>query len=148
MKSLTFILFSAILLLSCSQEENIPILKDIVGEWALIKTHDRNHQEVKEGEDLERSEFYIFSADGTFIKSITQDGVTKTASGIFQTEEAPLYISRSIKVMLKLKFKSGEPIYESCEVDHEDLEISAHDGFLMNYIWGPCDRLIFTYEKK
>jgi len=147
MKSISAILVLAILFLSCSQEENLPYSKDVVGEWALIKTHDRDNQIVKEGDGLERKESYIFSSDGSFTKSITENGITKTASGTFHTEEAPLYISRTIKVMLKLKFKRGQPIYASCQADHEDLEISAQEGLLMNYVWGPCDRLIFTYEK-
>lgn len=143
------ILLASIVMLSCDHDDPGPLLEDVVGEWVLIKSHDTENQVEKEGAELGRQELYTFFSNGTFTKSITENGRTRTATGKFHTEEAPLYISRAIRVMLKLKFAGGEPIYTSCQAeDREDLEISAHDGYLMNYIWGPCDGLILTYERK
>ncbi|HSJ69406.1 MAG TPA: hypothetical protein VK921_17120 [Anditalea sp.] len=142
-----FIIFSFLILSAGCQEDNLP-MSEIVGEWKLIKSHQYVGTEViREGDDLEWQETYVFRANGTFQKSRTSPVGMVSATGKFTTEEGPLYLARPVKLLITLSYNTAKDLAVGCSPGKEEIEISSHDGLLRNYSIG-CEKPIFSYQKQ
>jgi len=146
MKNLMILTVIFLMSVAC-QEENLPVSEEVVGEWKLIQSHHYVGTEViRNGDNLEWQETYTFRPNGAFQKTrITAAGPT-TASGTFVTEDAPLYLSRPVRLLVKLTFNSDAALSGGCSPGTEELDLSSHDGFLRNYAVG-CEKPILTYNR-
>ncbi|KEO74623.1 hypothetical protein [Anditalea andensis] len=146
MKKIFYIIAVIIFLPGC-QEDNQPA-SEVVGEWQLIQSHHYVGTEViREGEDLEWQEVYVFRSDGKFAKTRTTSSGNLNASGTYMVEDAPLYLSRPVKLLLKLTFTTGDGLAGGCSPGTEEFDLSSHDGMVRNYSIA-CQNPILTYQKK
>lgn len=146
MKKIIYLIAILLLTAGC-QEDNLPA-SEVVGEWKLIRSHHYVGTEViREGSDLEWQEVYVFRSDGRFAKTRTSLSGIANASGAYTTEDAPLYLSRPVKLLLKLTFTTGVDLAGGCSPGTEEFDLSSHDGLLRNYSIA-CENPILTYQKK
>jgi len=143
----TLYLIVVLLLTAGCHEDDLPT-SEVVGEWKLIQSHHYvGSTIIKEGDDLEWQEVYVFRSDGTFDKKRTSHAGSVTASGTYTTEDAPLYLSRLVTLLVKLTFTTGLNLAEGCSPGSEEIDFSSHDGMLRNHSIG-CENPILTYERK
>lgn len=130
MKTMMY-LFVAALLFSCiddvdNMEDQYP------QEWQLVRMTGSLNTYEKSGRYLEWQEFYLFKADGTFLKSRLQGGVRTSVTGTFVKEET------EDEHLLILTFDEASEIISGCDPELKETLILLSSSLLISS-WPACD---------
>jgi hypothetical protein len=123
-------------LFSCSKEDQKELSASNQQKWQLVKMTGSMINSVTTGKDMSWQEYYVFNADGTFLKSREQNGQVKESSGTYSKDEK--YIS--------LTYKKGAELIASCTgvQNQEQLYIVSADKLVGT--WNICDGPGLEYQ--
>lgn len=122
---------------SCSVEdyrEDDINLQYTVQKWELVRMTGSFVNSETTGDDMEWQEYYIFSPDGTFLKSRTIGGLTVEAWGTFEVVE---YDNDDMDY-LELVYTSGQELIGSCNGDRTEILVYRSEKTISN-TWQACD---------
>lgn len=122
---------------SCSVEdyrEDDINLQYTVQKWELVRMTGSFVNSETTGDEMEWQEYYIFSPDGTFLKSRTIDGLTVEAWGTFEVVE---YDNDDMDY-LELVYTSGQELIGSCNGDRTEILVYRSEKTISN-TWQACD---------
>ena len=137
MKNSLILLLLSMMFFSCSVEdyrEDDINLQYTVQKWELVRMTGSFVNSETTGDDMEWQEYYIFSPDGTFLKSRTIDGLTVEAWGAFEVVE---YDNDDLDY-LELVYTSGQELIGSCNGDRTEILVYRSEKTISN-TWQACD---------
>lgn len=142
-----FSLFFAVLLLSCSgnddkPEDEAPFFGDSYPqEWKLFKMTGSMKGYETTGDEIEWQETYTFHSNKTFTKTRVRDDETISGTGTFSISQ------NENGEWLSLTYEDEDnPIIATCSGDHkEQLNLDPEGGILIS-AWQQCDGPGLFYE--
>lgn len=147
MKLRFFNLLTILLVTSCSEgakeaESADLSARDFPQKWVLVKMTGNMANSETTGDDMTWQEFYLLQEDGSFMKSRTQEAVTKTAEGRYEWEEL------SEEKYLVLNYDHTSEIIGSCNSKSREHLMITPEGILQSS-WMACDGpgLFYSREK-
>lgn len=133
---------------SCSNEDDFGLdsTQFVFSEqkWNLVSMSGSRSNSETTGEAMEWQEYYIFTPEGTFIKSRTVGDVSIEADGTFEVIE----FENDTEHYLELTFAVGNEIIGNCTGDDKELLI-YRSSTMISSLWMACDGpgLNYTLEK-
>jgi hypothetical protein len=138
---LLFILFTT----SCANDDDFGLASTqfVFSEqkWELTKMSGSRANYETTGEEMEWQEYYIFSPEGTFIKSRTVDEEVTEATGTFEVVE----YDNDLNHYLELTFKTGIALVGNCTGDDKEL-LMYRNSTMISSLWMACDGPGLDYE--
>lgn len=141
-----FSLFFAVLLLSCSGDDDNADEDPFFGdsypqEWKLFKMKGNVEGHETIGDEMEWQETYTFHSDKTFTKIRVRDDETMSGTGTFSV------LQNENGEWLSLTYEDEDnPIIGTCSGDHkEQLNLDPEEGILIS-AWQQCDGPGLFYE--
>jgi hypothetical protein len=109
--------------------------------WQLVKMTGSMINSVTTGKDMSWQEYYMFNADGTFLKSREQNGQVKVAIGTYSYPP-----NQSGEKSILITYQSGFELRASCFSDppQESLTIISADKLVGT--WNICDGPSLEYQ--
>jgi hypothetical protein len=141
MKACTLlVLLFIVSLFSCSKEDQKELTANNQQKWELVKMKGSMINSETTGANMAWQEYYIFNADGTFIKSREKNGQIEEAKGTYA------YVVGDNEKSLALTFNSGYGIMGNCYsgLAREDLRIISSTKMLGT--WEICDGPGLEYQ--
>ncbi|WP_405384476.1 hypothetical protein [Maribacter sp. LLG6340-A2] len=138
MKKLAVFSFVFFMLVSCSNEDDFGLesTQFVFSEqkWELVKMTGSIADSETTGNEMEWQEYYIFSPEGTFLKSRTVDEVVYEATGSFEVVE----YDEDPNHYLELTFNTGEELSGNCTGDDKEL-LMYRTSTTISSLWMACD---------
>ncbi|OUS00993.1 hypothetical protein A9Q86_09620 [Flavobacteriales bacterium 33_180_T64] len=139
MKKLNILLVVLITLLSCSSNNESPLI-NYEGKWVLTQMRESIPNSETTGSEMEWQEFYILNADGTFKKSRERNGIITELFGTYTL------LSSSNENLLELTYNSESDIIGSCYSNlNEGMYFQSENILFSN--WEQCDGPGLKYKK-
>jgi hypothetical protein len=130
---------------SCSNEDDFGLesTQFVFSEqkWNLVRMSGSWSNSETTGEAMEWQEYYIFTPEGTFLKSRTVDDLIKEAEGTFEVIE----FENDTKHYLELTFSTGNEIAANCTGDNKEL-LMYRTSTMISSLWMACDGPGLDYE--
>ncbi|SNR55852.1 hypothetical protein SAMN04488009_2406 [Maribacter sedimenticola] len=127
-----------LLLISCSSEDDFGLesTQFVFSEqkWELVKMTESWANTETTGSDMAWQEYYIFTPEGTFLKSRTVDEVNTIAEGTFEVME----FEDDDAHYLELTFTTGNGLAANCTGDDKEL-LMYRTSSMISSLWMACD---------
>lgn len=138
MKKLAVFSFVFFMLVSCSNEDDFGLesTQFVFSEqkWELVKMTGSFVNSETTGNEMEWQEYYIFTPEGTFLKSRTVDEVVYEATGSFEVVE----YDEDPNHYLELTFNTGKDLAGNCTGDDKEL-LMYRTSTMISSLWMACD---------
>lgn len=138
MKKYAVLFLFLIFLASCSSNDDFGLesIQFVFSEqkWELVQMTGSFQNSEITGEEMEWQEYYIFSPEGTFLKSRTIDGVIVEATGSFEVIE----YDDDANHYLELTFETGNELAGNCTGDGKEL-LMYRTSTMISSLWMACD---------
>lgn len=95
---------------------------------------------VTTGKDMSWQEYYVFNADGTFLKSRETNGQTKEGSGTYS------YTTSTNEKYISLTYKLGTDLIASCYTAQKQEQLIIVSTNKLVGTWNECDGPGLEYE--
>ncbi|AWG22125.1 hypothetical protein FFWV33_11690 [Flavobacterium faecale] len=141
MKKKILIIFSFILFVACSKEDENPSKAVVIGTYQLIEKEGSIPNSVQTGIDMEWQEKYVLRGDNTFTKTRIRDGVVLEASGSYETN-----ISSANENLIIFYYATPNVLVGSCGSDKQEGALFQTESIFVSS-WHACDGPRLTYEK-
>ena len=140
MKKIYFLLASLMVFFSCSNNDQNS-QNNLQGKWKLTEMRGNMPNSEKTGSDMEWQEFYLFNADGTFIKSREKNGLVTEVSGMYK------FVDSLDRNLIELVHQSDNEIIGNCYSNSlkEEMYFQSENIFFSS--WEACDGPGLKYEK-
>lgn len=140
MKKIYFLLASLMVFFSCSNNDQNS-QNNLQSKWKLTEMRGNMPNSEKTGSDMEWQEFYLFNADGTFIKSREKNGLVTEVSGTYK------FVDSLDRNLIELVHKSDNEIIGNCYSNSlkEEMYFQSENIFFSS--WEACDGPGLKYEK-
>jgi len=102
--------------------------------WELVQMSGSFQNSETTGEEMDWQEYYIFSPEGTFIKSRTVDEEVTEATGTFEVVE----YDNDLNHYLELTYQTGNELVGNCTGDDKELLI-YRNSTMISSLWMACD---------
>ncbi|MDF4203628.1 hypothetical protein PXD56_11705 [Maribacter sp. SA7] len=109
--------------------------------WELTQMSGNFQNSETTGLDMEWQEYYIFSPEGTFVKSRTVDEEVTEATGTFEVVE----YDNDLNHYLELTFETENELAGNCTGDSKELLI-YRSSTVMSSLWIACDGPGLDYQ--
>ncbi|MEP2238036.1 MAG: hypothetical protein ABJI22_06715 [Maribacter sp.] len=109
--------------------------------WELTQMSGNFQNSETTGEDMEWQEYYIFSPEGTFVKSRNVDEEVTEATGTFEVVE----YDNDLNHYLELTFETEKELAGNCTGDSKELLI-YRSSTVMSSLWMACDGPGLDYQ--
>ncbi|MDO6471102.1 hypothetical protein [Maribacter sp. 1_MG-2023] len=113
--------------------------------WELTQMSGSFQNSETTGEEMEWQEYYIFSPEGTFVKSRTIGDELVEATGSFEVVE----YENDLNHYLELNFETGNELAGNCTGDSKEL-LMYRNSTMISSLWMACDGpgLDYSLSKK
>ncbi|WP_396633150.1 hypothetical protein [Maribacter sp. R86514] len=133
-----FLFLSLFILVSCAEDDDFGlestqfVFSD--QKWELVQMSGSFQNSETTGEEMDWQEYYIFSPEGTFIKSRTVDEEVTEATGTFEVVE----YDNDLNHYLELTYQTGNELVGNCTGDDKELLI-YRNSTMISSLWMACD---------
>lgn len=138
MRNYTIYILLIVALASCASDDDYGLASTqfVFSEqkWVLTQMSGSFQNSETKGEDMEWQEYYIFSPEGTFIKSRTVDEEVTEAIGTFEVVE----YDNDLNHYLELTYQTGNELVGNCTGDDKELLI-YRNSTMISSLWMACD---------
>ncbi|WP_419212817.1 hypothetical protein ACNR9Q_01510 [Maribacter sp. X9] len=145
MKKLSAFLIVVFCIISCSNPDDFGLESTefmySTQKWELIRMTGAFVGSETKGEAMDWQEYYLFSPEGTFVKSRTKDDLVVEASGTFEVVEYETDTAHS----LELTYETGEGLVGNCTGDNKEILMYRSASEITN-TWMACDGPGLDYE--
>ena len=138
MKAMMYLLVAALLFSCIDDVDNVE--EQYPQQWQLVRMTGSLNGSEKSGRYLDWQEFYLFKADGTFLKSRVQDGIRTSVTGTFVREDT------EDEHLLILTFDEASEIIGSCDPELKESLILLSSSLLISS-WPACDGPGLEYRR-
>ena len=144
-----FLFLSLFILVSCAEDDDFGlestqfVFSD--QKWELVQMSGSFQNSETTGEEMDWQEYYIFSPEGTFIKSRTVDEEVTEATGTFEVVE----YDNDLNHYLELTYQTGNELVGNCTGDDKEL-LMYRNSTMISSLWMACDGpgLDYSLSKK
>jgi len=133
-----FLFLSLFILVSCAEDDDFGlestqfVFSD--QKWELVQMSGSFQNSETTGEEMDWQEYYIFSPEGTFIKSRTVDEEVTEATGTFEVVE----YDNDLNHYLELTYQTGNELVGNCTGDDKEL-LMYRNSTMISSLWMACD---------
>jgi len=133
-----FLFLSLFIFFSCAEDDDFGlestqfVFSD--QKWELVQMSGSFQNSETTGEEMDWQEYYIFSPEGTFIKSRTVDEEVTEATGTFEVVE----YDNDLNHYLELTYQTGNKLVGNCTGDDKELLI-YRNSTMISSLWMACD---------
>jgi len=144
-----FLFLSLFILVSCAEDDDFGLESTQFvfsnQKWELVQMSGSFQNSETTGEEMDWQEYYIFSPEGTFVKSRTVDEEVTEATGTFEVVE----YDNDLNHYLELTYQTGNELVGNCTGDDKELLI-YRNSIMISSLWMACDGpgLDYSLSKK
>jgi len=144
-----FLFLSLFILVSCAEDDDFGLASTQFvfsdQKWELVQMSGSFQNSETTGEEMDWQEYYIFSPEGTFIKSRTVAEEVTEATGTFEVVE----YDNDLNHYLELTYQAGNELVGNCTGDDKELLI-YRNSTMISSLWMACDGpgLDYSLSKK
>ncbi|WP_299322003.1 hypothetical protein [uncultured Maribacter sp.] len=138
MKRYALLFLFLVFLASCANDDDFGLesTQFVFSEqkWELVQMSGSFQNSETTGEEMEWQEYYIFSPEGTFVKSRTVNEEVAEATGSFEVVE----YENDLNHYLELTFETGNELAGNCTGDSKEL-LMYRNSTMISSLWMACD---------
>ncbi|WP_324025114.1 hypothetical protein QSV08_18145 [Maribacter sp. BPC-D8] len=138
MKRYALLFLFLVFLTSCANDDDFGLesTQFVFSEqkWELTQMSGSFQNSETTGEEMEWQEYYIFSPEGTFVKSRTIGDELVEATGSFEVVE----YENDLNHYLELTFETGNELAGNCTGDDKEL-LMYRNSTMISSLWMACD---------
>ncbi|WP_405412471.1 hypothetical protein [Maribacter sp. Asnod1-A12] len=145
MRKYTIIFLILVVYASCANDDDFGLESSqfVFSEqkWELVEMSGSFQNSETTSEEMEWQEYYIFSPEGTFIKTRIVDEKVAEATGTFEVVE----YDNDLNHFLELTFETGNELAGNCTGDDKELLMYLTSTSISS-LWMACDGPGLTYS--
>ncbi|WP_291964183.1 hypothetical protein [Maribacter sp.] len=145
MKRYSVLFLFLLLFISCADDDDFGLesTQFVFSEqrWELVQMSGSFTGSETTGKDMQWQEYYIFSPEGTFLKSRTVNDEVTEATGTFEVVE----YDNDLNHYLELTYQTGNTLVGNCTGDNKEL-LMYRNTTMITSLWLACDGPGLDYQ--